>query len=97
MDGMLYRQLGASDLTVSEIALGTWLTFGGGVSKEWERWGRFLTRKTPIRTAEYLNVSGIIGAAYAAGAARQAHLRASRVPAPESDPQVPSALVGIAD
>jgi aryl-alcohol dehydrogenase-like predicted oxidoreductase len=34
MDGMRYRQLGASDLTVSEIALGTWLTFGGGISKE---------------------------------------------------------------
>ena len=25
-----YRQLGSSDLVVSEIALGTWLTFGGG-------------------------------------------------------------------
>src|SRR5215471_10125198 len=34
MDGMRYRQLGASDLTVSEIALGTWLTFGGGIAKE---------------------------------------------------------------
>jgi len=29
---MQYRQLGASDLMVSEIALGTWLTFGGGIS-----------------------------------------------------------------
>src|SRR2546421_7194456 len=29
---MRYRQLGASDLMVSEIALGTWLTFGGGIS-----------------------------------------------------------------
>jgi 1-deoxyxylulose-5-phosphate synthase len=28
---MRYRRLGASDLTVSEIALGTWLTFGGGI------------------------------------------------------------------
>jgi aryl-alcohol dehydrogenase-like predicted oxidoreductase len=28
---MRYRQLGSSDLTVSEIALGTWLTFGGGI------------------------------------------------------------------
>jgi aryl-alcohol dehydrogenase-like predicted oxidoreductase len=28
---MRYRQLGASDLMVSEIALGTWLTFGGGI------------------------------------------------------------------
>src|SRR2546425_9796217 len=31
---MRYRQLGSSDLTVSEIALGTWLTFGGGISRE---------------------------------------------------------------
>ena len=28
---MEYRQLGSSDLVVSEIALGTWLTFGGGI------------------------------------------------------------------
>jgi aryl-alcohol dehydrogenase-like predicted oxidoreductase len=34
MDGMRYRQLGSSDLTISEIALGTWLTFGGGISKQ---------------------------------------------------------------
>jgi aryl-alcohol dehydrogenase-like predicted oxidoreductase len=32
MVGMRYRRLGASDLTVSEIALGTWLTFGGGIA-----------------------------------------------------------------
>lgn len=50
---------------------------GGGVSKEWERWGKYLTRQTPIRTAKYLNVSGIIGAAYAAGAARQRALHAA--------------------
>ncbi|MBK9517796.1 MAG: aldo/keto reductase family protein [Anaeromyxobacter sp.] len=30
---MNYRTLGASDLTVSEIALGSWLTFGGGVDR----------------------------------------------------------------
>ncbi len=27
---MRYRRLGASDLTVSEISLGTWLSFGEG-------------------------------------------------------------------
>ena len=30
---MQYRTLGSSDLTVSEIALGSWLTFGAGVEK----------------------------------------------------------------
>jgi aryl-alcohol dehydrogenase-like predicted oxidoreductase len=31
---MQYRQLGASPLKVSEIALGSWLTYGGGVSHD---------------------------------------------------------------
>ncbi len=30
---MNYRKLGASDLTVSEISLGSWLTYGGGVER----------------------------------------------------------------
>jgi len=30
---MKYRKLGNSDLNVSEIALGSWLTYGGGVEK----------------------------------------------------------------
>src|ERR1700758_126028 len=30
---MHYRKLGKSDLNVSEIALGSWLTYGGGVEK----------------------------------------------------------------
>jgi aryl-alcohol dehydrogenase-like predicted oxidoreductase len=31
---MLYRQLGSSDLHVSEISLGSWMTYGGGVDRE---------------------------------------------------------------
>ncbi|KAM3099567.1 aldo/keto reductase family protein [Phormidesmis sp. 146-35] len=31
---MQYRQLGSSDLTVSEIALGSWLTYSGGVERQ---------------------------------------------------------------
>src|SRR6266542_3640490 len=32
--GMRYRSLGSSDLEVSEISLGSWLTYGGGVPRE---------------------------------------------------------------
>jgi aryl-alcohol dehydrogenase-like predicted oxidoreductase len=31
---MRYRRLGSSDLEVSEISLGSWLTYGGGVERE---------------------------------------------------------------
>ncbi len=31
---MQYRQLGASDLKVSEISLGSWLTYGVGVERD---------------------------------------------------------------
>ncbi len=34
---MRYRRIGSSDLTVSEISLGSWLTYGGGVGDEQAR------------------------------------------------------------
>jgi aryl-alcohol dehydrogenase-like predicted oxidoreductase len=34
---MKYRRLGSSDLEVSEISLGSWLTFAGGVGFEQTR------------------------------------------------------------
>jgi polyphosphate glucokinase len=41
---------------------------GGGVSKEFAKWGKYLKTRSEVVTATYLNTSGIIGAAYAAGA-----------------------------
>jgi polyphosphate glucokinase len=59
---------------------------GGGVSKEWARFGKYLERPTAIRTAAYLNASGIIGAAYAAAAAWRRHRAMTWVPGAEESP-----------
>ena len=42
------------------------IILGGGVSKEYAKYSRFLTARAPIVTAQYLNTSGIVGAALAA-------------------------------
>jgi polyphosphate glucokinase len=41
--------------------------FGGGVSKEFAKWGKLVKTRCEVVTATYLNTSGIIGAAHAAG------------------------------
>jgi polyphosphate glucokinase len=42
------------------------IILGGGVSKEYAKYSKFLTAHAPIVTAQYLNTSGIVGAALAA-------------------------------
>ena len=50
MDRVNFRRLGDSDLEVSEISLGSWLTYGAGVERETasprEAYARF-TRPAP--------------------------------------------------
>lgn len=46
------------------------IILGGGVSKELARYQDVLESRAPIRAAEHLNAAGIVGAAYAAAAAR---------------------------
>ena len=43
------------------------IILGGGVSKEFAKYSKWLKSRAPIVTAQYLNTSGIIGAALAAG------------------------------
>jgi polyphosphate glucokinase len=47
------------------------IILGGGVSKEMAKFGKYLEANAPIVTARFLNVSGIIGAAYAAAFAQR--------------------------
>jgi polyphosphate glucokinase len=58
------------------------IILGGGVSKESQRFWSYLTTQAELVKAKYLNTSGIIGAAYAAGlAAHEAGTQGS-APAP---------------
>jgi aryl-alcohol dehydrogenase-like predicted oxidoreductase len=61
---MRYRQLGDSDLHVSEIGLGSWLTYGGGVSDEQARAGVDAAFEVGINFIDTANV-------YALGAAEE--------------------------
>ena len=48
------------------------IILGGGVSKEYAKYGKWLKSRAPIVTARFLNTSGIIGAALAAGGHEEA-------------------------
>jgi aryl-alcohol dehydrogenase-like predicted oxidoreductase len=61
---MNYRRLGDSDLTVSEIALGSWLTYGGGVERDAARACLHAAFDVGINFVDTANV-------YARGAAEQ--------------------------
>ena len=45
------------------------IILGGGLSKHSRKYWHYLETQTPLVKARYLNTSGIIGAAYAAGLA----------------------------
>ncbi|MDQ3121930.1 MAG: aldo/keto reductase family protein [Actinomycetota bacterium] len=55
---MQYRRLGASDLTVSEISLGSWLTYGVGVETETSRACLDRTFELGINFVDTANVYG---------------------------------------
>ncbi len=47
------------------------IILGGGLSKEWAKWGRLIKCRAELVTATFLNTSGIIGAAWAAAASAE--------------------------
>ena len=63
------------------------IILGGGVSKEYAKYAKFLTARAPIVTAQYLNTSGIVGAALAAAGVGIAAAVIAREDAP--DPRTP--------
>ncbi len=67
------------------------IILGGGVSKDWPRWGRFIKARAEVATATFLNTSGIIGAAWAAAASAAAAGQGSVVGASETKP-IPDAV-----
>ncbi len=61
------------------------IILGGGVSKEYGRYSRWLKARAPIVTAQYLNTSGIVGAALAAAGIGQAAEVVSRDDGPDAE------------
>jgi aryl-alcohol dehydrogenase-like predicted oxidoreductase len=87
---MRYRKLGSSDLEVSEISLGSWLTFSGGVGLEQTRACTDAAFEAGINFVDTANVYGR-GAAESAwgeilsGRPRDSYILATKVWGPMSD------------
>ena len=89
---MLYRKLGSSDLMVSEIALGSWLTYGSGVEKAQ---ATACVKKAFERGINFIDTSNIYGRGAAEiflgealqGVARTSYVLATKLffPMTESD------------
>src|ERR1044072_301174 len=81
---MRYRKLGSSDLEVSEISLGSWLTFAGGVGFEQTRACTDAAFDDGINFFDTANVYGRGAAESAwgeilAGGPRESHVLATKV------------------
>ncbi len=76
---MRYRQLGSSDLTVSEISLGSWLTYGGGVGDDQARACVDAAFDAGINFIDTANVYALGAAEEFLGAALQGRPRSSYV------------------
>ena len=87
---MRYRQLGSSDLSVSEIALGSWLTFGVGVERDQAKGCVDRAFDVGINFIDTANVYGrgaaetFLGEALA-GRSRDSYVLATKVFFPMSD------------
>src|SRR5207253_2026214 len=87
---MRYRKLGSSDLEVSEISLGSWLTYSGGVAFDQTRACTDAAFEAGINFFDTANVYGRGAAERAwgeilAGRARDSYILATKVWGPMSD------------
>jgi aryl-alcohol dehydrogenase-like predicted oxidoreductase len=94
---MRYRQLGSSDLQVSEISLGSWLTFSGGVAFEQVRACTDAAFDAGINFLDTANVYGRGASETAWGEIlsarpRDSYILATKVAAPMSDDPVDRGL-----
>ncbi len=76
---MKYRKLGASDLSVSEISLGSWLTFGAGVDDSSGRACVDAAFDAGINFIDTSNIYGLGAAEEFLGRALQGRVRSSYV------------------